>query len=159
MPFPPGQLHEGQVLKGESGKSYLLVSSLGQSNVWTAVDASTQSEIYIVKQPAPHDEAWNGWPKFQHEMIMHEYFKDSPSIRGQVDRVPPTPGADPPRVILEILESTLWACRAKRSFTDAEVKKVMKDALVALRDVHAKGLVYAGTVPSTRYCSSSLTLL
>lgn len=139
-------MREGVELVGEHGYRYLLVRALGQSNVWIAVDAATQEKIFIVKQPSDDDVAY-GWPRFQHEMVMHELLKDIPTIRQQVDRIPPSSRADPPRIVLEILQSTLWDARRKRQFSDVEIKGIMRSALLGLRDVHQRDLVYAGRLP------------
>ncbi|KAI4606116.1 hypothetical protein J4E80_010324 [Alternaria sp. BMP 0032] len=136
------QLREGAELVGEHGYRYLLVKPLGQANVWVAVDAASQSKIFIVKQPGDDDVGF-GWPKFQHEMIMHELLKGIPTIRQQVDRIPPSARGEPPRIVLEILQSTLWDARKKRQFSDVELKGIMRSALMGLRDVHQRGLVYA----------------
>ncbi|KAF1947131.1 kinase-like protein [Clathrospora elynae] len=135
-------MREGAELVGEYGYRYLLVKAMGQPNVWVAVDAASQEKIFIVKQPGEDDVA-RGWPRFQHEMVMHELFKDTPSVRQQVDRIPPTSKADPPRIVLEILESTLWEARRKRQFSDVELKGIMRSTLMGLRDVHQKDMVYA----------------
>jgi protein kinase len=138
------QMREGAELVGEHGYRYLLIKPLGQANVWVAVDAASQEKIFIVKQPGDDDVAF-GWPKFQHEMIMHELLKGIPTIRQQVDRIPPSARGEPPRIVLEILQSTLWDARKKRQFSDVELKGIMRSALLGLRDVHQRGLVYAGT--------------
>ncbi|EUC44121.1 hypothetical protein COCMIDRAFT_6530 [Bipolaris oryzae ATCC 44560] len=135
-------MREGAELVGEHGYRYLLVKPLGQSNVWVAVDAATQEKIFIVKQPSDDDVGY-GWPRFQHEMVMHELLKGIPTIRQQVDRIPPVSRSDPPRIVLEILQSTLWDARRKRQFSDVEIKGIMRSALLGLRDVHQRDLVYA----------------
>lgn len=135
-------LEEGKHYLGESGTLYLAVGALGQANVWTAVNAEKPDEIFVIKEPAADDPP--PWQSFQHEMIMHELFKEYPSIRKQVDRIAPTSTSDPAKLVLEIFETTVWQARTKRPFTAAELKAVAKSALVGLRDVHAKGLVYAG---------------
>jgi len=135
-------MRSGTELTGEHGARYLLVRSFGQANVWLAVDAETQSKIFVVKQPAADDPP--GWPHFQHEMVMHELFKENhPTIRKQVDRIRPTSSGDPPRLVLEILQTTLWDARTKRSFSDVEIKEIMRSALLGLKDVHDQGMVYA----------------
>jgi protein kinase len=143
-------LSEGAKLVGESGKTYLAVSSLGQSNVWTAVEQSNDPtkpvQVVVIKEPGEID-TQPGWPSFQNEMVMHEVFKDSPAIRQQVDRIPPTRVGGPPMIVLEITETTLWNARTKRPMSLAEIKTVAKDVLVGLRDVHAAGLVYADLKP------------
>lgn len=135
-------LSEGAELIGETGKTYLAVSPLGQANVWTAVDVNDPSHIVVIKEPG-EDDTRPGWPSFQHEMVMHELLKDSDSIRKQVDRILPTREGEPPMLVLEIFETTLWTARAKRPFTTAELKSVTKDTLIGLIDVHKQGLVYA----------------
>lgn len=143
-------LSEGARLVGESGKTYLAVSPLGQSNVWTAVEQSNDPkkpiQVVVIKEPGEID-TQPGWPSFQNEMIMHEVFKDSPAIRQQVDRIPPTQTGGPPMIVLEITETTLWDARTKRPMSLAEIKTVAKDVLIGLRDVHAAGLVYADLKP------------
>ncbi|KEQ93751.1 hypothetical protein AUEXF2481DRAFT_300190 [Aureobasidium subglaciale EXF-2481] len=143
-------LSEGTTLIGESGKKYLTVSSLGQSNVWTAVEQSNDPkkpvQVVVIKEPGEVDTE-PGWPSFQNEMVMHQVFKDSPGIRQQIDRIPPTKAGGPPMIVLEITETTLWIARTKRPMSLAEIKTVAKDVLIGLRDVHAKGLVYADLKP------------
>ncbi|CAD0086428.1 unnamed protein product [Aureobasidium mustum] len=143
-------LSEGARLVGESGKSYLAVSPLGQSNVWTAVEQSNDPkkpvQVVVIKEPGEVD-TQPGWPSFQNEMVMHEVFKDSPAIRQQIDRIPPTRAGGPPMIVLEITETTLWTARTKRPMSLAEIKTVAKDVLIGLRDVHAAGLVYADLKP------------
>ncbi|KAF2087218.1 kinase-like protein, partial [Saccharata proteae CBS 121410] len=156
-------LAEGQHLTGESGSSYLVVSPMFRRkpgapvpNVWSAVDSASQEDVFIMKQPGGDELAANananagaGWPRFQSEMIMHELFKSNPHIRQQVDRIPPGTGHgdEPPRIVLEPTETTLWSARAKRPFTDDEIRVVMKGALLGLRGIHEKGLVYADLKP------------
>lgn len=135
---------EGAELRGESGKTYLAVSPLGQANVWTAVDKHNPSNIVVLKSPGADDTFRTTWTKFQHEMIMHELFKNCSSIRKQVDRIPPVKGStSPPILVLEIFETTLWGARTKRPFTKPEVRTVGKAIVQGLADVHSKGLVYA----------------
>jgi protein kinase len=134
-------LSEGDELTGEHGKTYLAVSPLGQDNVWTAVETGN-SKVVVVKEPDAQD-ASRGYPAFQNEMVMHELLKDSSGIRQQVDRIPSTKPGDPPMLVLEITDTTLWGARTKRPFTLAELKSVTKDALIGLRQVHEQGLVYA----------------
>nr|POF12761.1 mitogen-activated protein kinase hog1 [Quercus suber] len=136
-------ISEGSEYHGESGKTYLAVSALGQAKVWTAVEKTDPSNIVVLKSPSP-DDTRAGWPHFQHEMIMHELFKDSKWIRKQVDRIPASnDSTNPPILVLEILEGTLWAARSKRPFTKGEVRAVARSILYGLTEVHAKGLVYA----------------
>jgi len=134
-------MREGAELVGENGFRYLLVRAFGQPNVWLAVDAATQEKIFIVKQPSADD--LPGWPHFQHEMVMHELFKENPVIRQQVDRIRPTSSNDPPRLVLELLQTTLWDARRKREFSNVEIKEIMRSALLGLQDVHSKDMVYA----------------
>jgi len=136
-------MREGKELVGENGQRYLLVQAMGQPNVWIAVDAATQEKLYIVKQPSDDDDAAPGWPRFQHEMVMHEMFKDHDAIRPQIDRIPPTSRADPPKLVLELLQTTLWDARRKREFSDGELKQIMRQILLGLKEVHDNGLVYA----------------
>ncbi|KAK3069150.1 hypothetical protein LTR53_012735 [Teratosphaeriaceae sp. CCFEE 6253] len=135
-------IHEGDELRGESGKTYLAVSPLGQANVWTAVDTADNG-IVVLKSPAA-DDTGASWPHFQHEMIMHELLKDCTSVRKQVDRIPPVPSAGtPPILVLEMFETTLWGARTKRPFTKEEVRSVARQIMQGLKDIHDRGLVYA----------------
>lgn len=133
---------EGAELVGESGKTYLAVSALGQENVWTAVERDDQSNIVVLKAPSADDTS-TSWPLFQHEMIMHELLKNCSAIRKQVDRIPPVKDdGSPPILVLEIFETTLWQARTKRPFSKDEVQSVAKAILRGLKEVHERGLVY-----------------
>ncbi|KAK5117602.1 hypothetical protein LTR62_005024 [Meristemomyces frigidus] len=135
-------IKEGGEYRGESGKVYLAVSALGQDNVWTSVERDNNANIVVLKAPAP-DDTEPGWPKFQHEMIMHELLKDCPSVRKQVDRIPPTSPNTSPILVLEIFQTTLWHARTKRPFSKEEVRSVTRQILQGLKAVHDHGLVYA----------------
>ncbi|KAF2433850.1 kinase-like protein [Tothia fuscella] len=164
-PMRPGQYHTS-----EKGNSYLTVNALGPpdeatgtpSNVWTAVDAETHEEVFIIKQPSPSDDETKGYPLFTSEMIMHELFKDCPYIRKQVDRIPPDAPAlsrtssefgvvghvgggevDPPRLVLEPTETTLSRVRTERPLSDGEIEILMRGVLLGLGEIHKRGLVYA----------------
>ncbi|KAF2174025.1 hypothetical protein M409DRAFT_16299 [Zasmidium cellare ATCC 36951] len=143
-----GYLEEGRVLKSENGKTYLAVSSLGQSNVWTGVeDTGTEkdnfSNVVVLKAPSEEDEQ-DTWPQFVHEMIMHELFKEAPHIRKQIDRIPPVKeNSSPPVLILEMFQMTLWQARAKRPLSRLEIAAIVKGILEALQVIHANGLVYS----------------
>ncbi|RMX80672.1 hypothetical protein D0869_07381 [Hortaea werneckii] len=144
MQYPLGEMPsitEGGEYIGESGKVYLAVGPLGQSNVWTAVQKDDHSVIVVLKAPSD-DDTESSWPRFQHEMIMHELFKDCRYIRRQLDRVAPQKGRHPPLLVLEITETTLWQARTKRPFTKDEVRSVAQSMLQGLKEVHDKGLVY-----------------
>ncbi|GAB1732452.1 hypothetical protein NU195Hw_g9473t1 [Hortaea werneckii] len=132
---------EGGEYTGESGKVYLAVGPLGQANVWTAVQKDDHSNIVVLKAPSD-DDTDSSWPRFQHEMIMHELFKDCRYIRRQLDRVAPQKGRHPPLLVLEITETTLWQARTKRPFSKDEVRSVAQSMLQGLKEVHDKGLVY-----------------
>lgn len=153
-------LSEGMELAGASGRKYLLVGALGARpglapNVWTAVDADTHSEIFIVKQPNAYDAY--GWPEFKQEMVMHELFKDCDHIRRQVDKIAPGSVSPLPAVVLEAFEGTVWSARASRPFTSNELKSVMKSSLLGLGEIHAKGMVYAGLSPPSASSTRLLT--
>lgn len=147
-------LREGEQLIGESGESYIVVAPLGSnkpgqdSNVWSAVDAEKQEDVFILKGPSQDERIGYGWPRFQSEMVMHELFKDSTHIRRQVDRIPPRRySSEPPTLVLEPTECTLAHARASRSLTHQEIKTIMREILLALRDIHDMGLVYADLKP------------
>lgn len=135
--------YEGAELVGQSGRTYLTVSPLGQPNVWTAVAKDDYSNIFVIKSPSESDNPDSSWPLFVHEMIMHELFKDSLHIRGQIDRIPPGEGTDtPPMLVLELLETTVWKARTERPFSREEIVAVLQATLLALEQIHAQGLVY-----------------
>ncbi len=144
---------EGEKLVGESGEAYLVVSPLGAvrpgatPNVWSAVDAQNQQDVYILKGPGSDESTYRSWPKFQSEMVMHELFKESPHIRRQHDRIPPRRhSSQPPTLVLEPSECTLSKARSLRPLTDREIKTIMRGALIGLNEIHQEGLVYAGTL-------------
>ncbi|KAK3064514.1 hypothetical protein LTS18_006525 [Coniosporium uncinatum] len=151
MPQPVTPMEEGQRLVGETGQSYMAVTPMGSAqNVWSAVDHDTYENVFIIKQPSAFDTGSTGgkkWPLFQSEMVMHEYFKDCPHIRRQVDRItrqgPNANSSDPPRIVLEPTETTLADARVKRSMTGDEIRIIMVGVLHGLAEIHKRGLVYA----------------
>lgn len=134
------KLFEGAELTSELGKIYLAVSTLGQSNVWTAAEKDDFSNVVVLKAPSD-DDVDGSWPAFRHEMVMHELFKESKHIRRQVDRIPPKDGG-PPMLVLEIAEMTLWQARTKRPMSRGEIVTIVKGILQGLEEIHAQGLVY-----------------
>lgn len=133
-------LYEGAELTSESGKTYLAVSSLGQSNVWTAAEKENFGNIVVLKAPSDTDR-YGSWPAFCDEMVMHELFKESDHVRKQVDRIAPEKKG-PPMLVLEIAEMTLWQARTKRPLSRGEIVAVVRGILQGLEEIHAKGLVY-----------------
>lgn len=135
-------LVSGAELAAESGKTYLAVKPLTQSNVWTAVEKDNYQNIVVIKCPSQND-APGRWPRFLNEMVMHELFKTSHYVRKQVDRIPPKPETGlPPMLVLEILETTIWQARLERPLSRPEIVAILEGILKGLRDVHAHGLVY-----------------
>ncbi|KAF7155868.1 hypothetical protein CNMCM5623_008748 [Aspergillus felis] len=59
-----------------------------------------------------------------------------------VDVIPPRSNTEPTMMVLEPFEKTLWSVRTRRPLTTREIKHIMKLALLGLREVHEKGLVY-----------------
>lgn len=134
------QLFEGAELTSENGKTYIAVSSLGQSNVWTAAEKDNFSNVVVLKAPSDTDDR-GSWPQFLHEMVIHELFKESKHIRRQVDRIPPKEDG-PPMLVLEIAEMTLWQARTKRPMSRGEIIAIVKGVLQGLEEIHAQSLVY-----------------
>lgn len=140
MPAMTSSLFEGAELTSESGKTYLAVSSLGQSNVWTGAEKENFGNIVVIKAPSDSD-PHGSWPAFCDEMVQHELFKDSKHVRLQVDRIPPNRNG-PPMLVLEIAEMTLWQARTKRPLSRGEIVAIIKGILQGLAEIHAKGMVY-----------------
>ncbi|KAH9826699.1 Protein tyrosine kinase [Teratosphaeria destructans] len=132
-------LKEGAEYVGESGTKYLAVGALGQQNVFTAVESGNHGNIVVLKAPSQDEVA--PWPKFLHELTMHELLKEAPFIRKLLDRIPPNNGAGP-IMVLEILETTLWHARTQRPFTKSEIRVVARSILQGLLEVHKQGLAY-----------------
>ncbi|KAF7181448.1 hypothetical protein CNMCM7691_000666 [Aspergillus felis] len=59
-----------------------------------------------------------------------------------VDVIPSRSDTEPTMLVLEPFEKTLWSARSRRPLTTREIKHIMKLALLGLREVHEKGLVY-----------------
>jgi len=147
-----GLLTKGMKVVGESGLTYKLTRPLVQRatatpHVWAAVNTTDETILYIIKQPASGTE-WN-IRSFRKEIQLHKTFNDCSFIRRQVDLIPPQLNSDPPRMVLEPFENTLWGARNIRRFTRKEIKRIMKSTLFALYNVHKQGLVYTGKPIST----------
>lgn len=65
------------------------------------------------------------------------------SFRKMVDKIPASSDL-PGMMVLEPIEKTLWSARMRRPLSTREIKHIMRLALLGLREVHEKGLVYWG---------------
>lgn len=140
-------LQKGAELLEESGKTYLIVSPLGQRtipNVWKATDASSDSHQFIVKHLQFDDCSKQKWPAFQLELQMQNLFGPTRFVRKMVDTIRARSESDPPMMVLEPFEKTLWSARTRRPLTMRETKLIMKSALLGLQEIHDKDLVYCG---------------
>ncbi|KAK4241399.1 protein kinase [Achaetomium macrosporum] len=72
---------------------------------------------------------------------MQRLFAEDPMIRPMVDFAAKT-GAEPPMMILEPFQKTLWDARKTRPLTMQEIKWIMKGCLLGIMTVHRNGLVY-----------------
>lgn len=146
-------LASGSLLSGAAGRRYRILRPLGNakaqdvSRVWLAVNDANEVEEYVVKEPDADDKDC-GWPLFQHEHDMQVLFRDSKFIRQMVDYVPSS-ARGTPMLVLEAFERTLWQARVQRPMSSKEIKWIMKAVVLALWEVHRKGLVYSGTVIHT----------
>ncbi|KOC14898.1 hypothetical protein AFLA70_266g001871 [Aspergillus flavus AF70] len=78
---------------------------------------------------------------------MQSLFRSVKYIRRMIDIIPPSSDLEPPMMVLEPVEKTLWSARTKRPLTLREVKHIMKFALLGLQEIHEKGLVHCVMAP------------
>jgi hypothetical protein len=153
-------LQKGIKLIGESGRTYFLTAPLVQRripNVWKANQWNNENNQFVIKHPQSGDSPEKGWPAFRKEMEMQRLFQSAKFIRKMVDIVPPLSDAEPTMMVLEPFEKSLWSARTRRPLTTREIKHIMKLALLGLREIHEKGLVYCGMfAPRTEQCRNKL---
>ena len=138
-------------LRGETNTTYRLLTPLGKpcrdsntSNIWKAIDDSSNAFEYVAKGPPSDDDENKNWPAFQHELSMQRLFAQDKFIRSMVDLVPVSqPGG--PLMILKPFQMTLWEARSARRMTIKEIKWIMEGCLFGIMTVHRKDLVYTGT--------------
>ncbi|EAW16894.1 putative protein kinase [Aspergillus fischeri NRRL 181] len=138
-------LHKGMKLLGESGRTYIVIAPLVQRsfpNVWKAHHWNNEKDQFVIKHPQSDDSPEKGWPAFRKEMEMQRLFQPAKFIRKMVDVIPSRSDMEPTMMVLEPFEKTLWSARTRRPLTTREIKHIMKLALLGLREVHEKGLVY-----------------
>ncbi|GME65265.1 hypothetical protein GTA08_BOTSDO11935 [Neofusicoccum parvum] len=115
------------------------------SSTWFAFDYNRPYEHYIIKQPYHRTPIQIDILK--RELELQELFKDVLSIRQQFDTVLEVVSEDngatvePPRMVLEFMQKSVWHARWQRTFTRKEIKWIMKRTLSALMHIEAQGLV------------------
>ncbi len=111
--------------------------------MWKAVQASDNYSEFVAKGPTRQDDEAAKWPAFQHETKMQRLFYKDYMIWQMVDFVPETDTARP-MMILEPFQKTLWDARTTRPFSTHEIKWIMQGVLIALLNIHRKGMVFTG---------------
>lgn len=136
-------LCRGAEFTGKSGTTWIALNPLGQDNVWIATAKHDRDQLAVLKAPNADDSADQGWPRFKHEVIMHELFKRCAFIRRQIDRIPPDLDNDDPSIlVLEYFETTLWKARIERPMSKAEIKAIARSVLQGLQEIHDADLVH-----------------
>ena len=142
-------LSEGLIIRGESGAIYRLVHSLGSgrdgpaANVWKAVHEPDDHSEFVAKGPSREDDEASNWPAFRYETKMQRLFSRDSMIRHMVDFALEA-DTTRPMMILEPFQKTLWDARTTRPFNTHEIKWIMQGVLIALLNIHRKGLVFTG---------------
>lgn len=110
--------------------------------MWKA--SCSNNHQVVIKHQESEDRPGEKWAAFRKEIEMQSLFRSVKYIRRMIDIIPPSSDLEPPMMVLEPFEKTLWSARTKRPFTLREVKHIMKFALLGLQEIHEKGLVHCG---------------
>ncbi|XHG07738.1 hypothetical protein AWENTII_010874 [Aspergillus wentii] len=119
----------GFICHGERGTAYRLIRPLGSQihskppHIWLAVDYSNPDIQYVIKQPSGNNE--NALSAFNHELEMQRVFEKEAMIRKIVDYIPNSEHVGS-MIVLEAFTDSLWEARNARSFTEKEIKWIMK---------------------------------
>lgn len=149
MSTPLRAFSRGLELTGKSKQKYTLLEPLlhreeKPSNVWSAARENDPTDQFIIKQPDTDDGP--EWPYFTKEMEMQELFRKSHYIRRIVDVIPPSLDSEPPCMVLEAFEESLWSARLRRPFSLGEIRSVMRSVAIGLGIIHCKNLVHTGSL-------------
>lgn len=152
MPPPLRVLSRGSMLVGKRGQRYVLLDPLvqrkgKQCNVWSAAKQDDPMHQFVLKKP--DDEDGPGWPDFIREMEMQKLLYKSGYIRRMVDVIPPPSDTEPPIMVLEAFEKSLWTARLRRPFSLGEIRSVMRSIAIGLSTIHHNNIVYTGLSPRT----------
>lgn len=154
MPPPLRVLTRGSILVGKHGQRYVLLDPLvqrkgKQCNVWSAIKQDNPIHQFVLKKP--DDEDGPGWPDFTQEMEMQKLLYKSGYIRRMVDIIPPSPviGIEPPIMVLEAFEKSLWTARLRRPFSLGEIRSIMRSIAIGLSTIHHNNMVCTGLSPRT----------
>ncbi|KAK6826860.1 hypothetical protein RU639_004595 [Aspergillus parasiticus] len=145
MSTPLRAFSRGLELIGKSNQKYTLLDPLLQRkdkpcNVWSAARENDPRDQFVIKQPNNDDSP--EWPGFTKEMEMQELFRRSHYIRRMVDVIPPSLASEPPCMVLEAFENSLWSARLRRPFSLGEIRSVMRSVAIGLGVIHCKNLVH-----------------
>lgn len=161
-------LSRGLQLIGKSGRTYELQMPCVSRNdgipssTWSACETTDRARRYIIKQP--WDMASYNVTLLRREQAFHEKLKDKWIFRRLQDTVPEVMSkegssmVEPPRLVLEPMEKTVWQARWERRFTRREIKFIMKMTLYALSKVEQVGMVNTGICSSYAIKLSRLNL-
>lgn len=147
MSSPSRSLSHKLKLVGQRGQTYVLRAPLARRrdkpcNVWSAAAENDETDQYVIKQP--NDDDGSDWSSFMKEMQMQEFFRNSNYLRRMVDVIPQLPDSDPPTLVLEPFQKSLWNARMQRPLSTGEIRSVMKSILLGLGTIHNQKLVYTG---------------
>ncbi|KAK2809952.1 hypothetical protein FQN50_003366 [Emmonsiellopsis sp. PD_5] len=133
-------------------------SSLGP-HVWRARSSDSNQKEVIVKFCKP--DTTQSRSDFQKEILQSQKFKEARYIRKILDVIEDDPnrkGTDTNNcegMVLESFPETLWEARENgrlSSFGLAGIRKIMKDALLGIQELHAEGVIHLGL--RTNYLAS-----
>lgn len=138
-------------LVGRSGMAYALTEPLYprfsnglNPHVWKATSLTGNNVVVKLRRDAAQSAA-----EFQKEVSQCQRFKGAAHIRQLLDVIKDeTPSKDFDRgMVLEWLPETLWDVRENGRLTKfglAGIRKIMRDALEGIEELHAEGVIHLG---------------
>ncbi|EEQ33033.1 conserved hypothetical protein [Microsporum canis CBS 113480] len=118
-------------------------------HVWKATSLTGNNVVVKLRRDAAQSAA-----EFQKEVSQCQRFKGAAHIRQLLDVIKDeTPSKDFDRgMVLEWLPETLWDVRENGRLTKfglAGIRKIMRDALEGIEELHAEGVIHLASPPST----------
>ena len=91
---------------------------------------------------APRIDTPRAWSAFHKELEQQQRFQDSRYIRRLLDVIESPAGVE--RIVLEHLPKTLWEAREQHSLSIPAIRKIMKNVLEGVEEMHANGWIHLG---------------
>ncbi|KAL8383698.1 hypothetical protein RB595_010751 [Gaeumannomyces hyphopodioides] len=130
----PRPLPDGTVIRSPSGKSYTIDGNLREGRHSHVYRATHAERLYVLKEVIPGE--------FDSQVSLEKRVEHSSHVRTAIDTIP-----DRYLLVYPHLEDSLYFHKWPLSFAPAAKKKLLRDALSGLADLHDQRIIHTDIGP------------